>query len=299
MRNKLTICAIAALVAVASGCSSYQQAMRTDTAINMPEENIRSKIIETAQRGRWSVCDLDDHSMRLLKENNKWSIGLIAEYHNNGYKLSVDEKTTSLVNKYGDVHKKVNKVLQKMDSAIRLTNARSHEGVNKYEIEKCTNRSATRAKRGSFFLQDRTQSNVVWAEGAKPIPETAKFYHIVTGEDEVPEHLVDSMRRRMDQVLTKLGVADGSKTSYRVEVLLKNFNDTGLDGPVMFAGKRGQLMRMKADIKDPAGNLICTVNAAADVPTGGFGDISRASNRITKNLADAFSAHMSDEIIEE
>lgn len=288
------------VVAVALVGCTYQQMVNVSTQLNMSEENVRNKIIAAAQRTKWNVCDAGNKSLRLLKENRKYSIGLIAEYSSSGYKLLVDEKTTSLRREDGTVHRRVNSLLQHTDQVIRSTNAISQGDFPRYEIEKCTDHSKTKAQRGSLVYMDRTHSNVVWVTDAKRISGDVLFSFDVQLEKGVPEYFKESTESRMEEMLTEFGVFGKGNESYNIEVVIKNFNKSGIGAVGDFMlGTGYQRLEMQASVKDPKGELICTVNASTAVPMGGIqGIVNRSSNRATGALVDALAKHLDEDIVD-
>lgn len=293
MKKSLTVIALSSILL--GGCASYQAPQTQSASVNLSENAIRNKIVAAANRGQWDVCENEDKTLRLNKFFKKYYVALLAKYDDSGYTLSVYEPLTTLKNAEGKVHPKVNKILTKTNTLIQRTNASLEDT---FVVEKCTNLTNNRNFKGSMFTGYRTQSNIVWVGDIQRLPKDATFNVKVLKDGEIPEVLVDSMYTRTTKALKARGkfVEQGS---HAIEISLKNFNQTTNGAATDFITTQGkQELKAVASIKDSSGSKICDVNISTMVPIGGWGIISRSSNKITATINEALMTHLTEDILE-
>lgn len=86
--------------------------------VHATEDYVKQKIILGARRSGWQVCDAQNRSLELYRDYKDWFVLLKAPYSWKGYALEVDTKRTTLKNEDGEVHRAVNKLMQKAARTI-------------------------------------------------------------------------------------------------------------------------------------------------------------------------------------
>lgn len=293
MKKTFIVIALASLFL--GGCASYQAPQTQSASINLSENAIRNKIVAAANRGQWDVCENEDKSLRLNKFFKKYYVALLAKYDDSGYTLSVYEPLTTLKHDDGKVHPKVNKILTKTNILIQRTNASLEDTL---VVEKCTNLTNNRNFRGSMFTGYRTQSNIVWTGNIQKLPKRSTFKVRIIKNGNMPEVFIDSMYTRVTKGLTARGALSEHGT-HTIEINLMNFSQTTHGAAADFITNQGkQEMKAVASILDSTGSKVCDVNISTMVPIGGWGIISRSSNKITATINEALMTHLTEDILE-